>query len=230
MSVHRDNFFSTVCSYLFGRTVESLRGEINPMLEVVHMNGRYILNSENANYSWGTLKDVFAEAFRELRVNERNINDVLILGYGTGSVASILLEDYKKDCSVTGVEKDKVVIGLAYKYYEVNQKESVKIIHDDAVNFLRENENQYDLVIVDVYMDLRVPAQCETEEFLKNLRSSLKENALVVFNKMYFDKATENSAHNLYERFGNVMGNASYLKVHRHHTNLMIYNDGNRKN
>lgn len=229
MTIHRQNFLNTVYSYVFGRVIERVQGEINPILEIVHMNGKYILKTENANYSWGTLKEVFAKAFRKLEVKKRDIHDVLMLGYGTGSVASILLEEYKMSCSITGVEKDKKVIELAYEYYDINRNENLRIIHEDAFNFLKGNKNLYDLVIVDVYIDNIVPAKCESEEFLQYLKGSLKDKALVVFNKMYFDKETEDSAKKLYERFGHVMGNASYLKIHKHHTNLMIYHEHSMK-
>jgi spermidine synthase len=217
------NIFLTIYSYIIGRVIVRESSEINPVLEVVHMNGKYLLNAENANYSWGTLKKVFEVAFRKLNIKNREIHEVLILGFGAGSVASILTDHYKMNCAITGVEKDKKVIEIADRYFNINRFKKLNIIYDDAFNFLKKNTEKFDLIIVDVYIDNSVPQQCESNDFLQYIKLSLSNNAMVIFNKMYFDKKSEKSAKELYDRFSNVMGDASYLKVHRHHTNMMIY-------
>jgi spermidine synthase len=213
---------NTAQSYLLGRIVERTQSNINSFLEVVHVNGKYILNSENANYSYGTLQKVFEIEFNRLNIIKRPIRDVLILGFGAGSIASILLDKYRLNCNITGVEKDQKVIYLANKYFNVQKFKNTEIICADAYDFMINNKTLYDLIIVDVYINCLVPVNIESELFLSQVKKSLKEKGLVIFNKMIFNKETDKSAKTLYETFSHVMDTSEYHKIHKHHTNLML--------
>jgi spermidine synthase len=186
------------------------------------MNGKYMLNSLNSNYSCGMLQKVFEIEFDKIKLKERKIKDVLVLGFGAGSVASILLEDYKMDCNITGVEKDEKVISLGLKYFNTSRFKNTNVINADAVDFMMQNKELFDLVVIDVYVDNLVPQSCETESFLKQVKKSLHINGLVVFNKMIFDEVSDRSAKRLFETFSRVMGNCTYHNIQKSHTNMMI--------
>jgi spermidine synthase len=207
---------------LLGRVVERTDSNVSPCLEVTHMNGKYMLNSMHSNYSYGILQRVFEIEFNKLKLKERKIQNVLILGFGAGSVASILLEDYKMDCNITGVEKDEKVILLGIKYFNISRFKNTHIVNADAAEFMMQNKELFDLIVIDVYMDNLVPETCETENFLKQAKKSLRNKGLVVFNKMIFDEASDKSSKKLYNTFSKMMGASTYHKIHNHHTNLMI--------
>ncbi|MGD0711833.1 MAG: methyltransferase domain-containing protein [Bacteroidales bacterium] len=216
------HIISTSYSYLLGRIIERTESEVSPCLEVTHMNGKYMLNSLNSNYSCGMLQKVFEIEFDKIKLKERKIKDVLVLGFGAGSVASILLEDYKMDCNITGVEKDEKVISLGLKYFNTSRFKNTNVINADAVDFMMQNKELFDLVVIDVYVDNLVPQSCETESFLKQVKKSLHINGLVVFNKMIFDEVSDRSAKRLFETFSRVMGNCTYHNIQKSHTNMMI--------
>jgi len=222
MSKSLTYLINKIQSYLLGKIVERTQSNVNSFLEVIHINGKYILNFDNANYSYGTLQRVFEIEFNRLNIIKRPIRDVLILGFGAGSVASILLDKYRMNCNITGVEKDQKVIDLAFKYFNIQRFKNTEIICADAYDFMIHNKNLYDLIIIDVYIDSLVPVNIESELFLNQVKKSLKEKGLVVFNKMIFNKETEKSANTLYEIFGRAMGHFEYHKIHKHHTNLML--------
>jgi spermidine synthase len=191
-------------------------------LEVTHINGKYILNSMNANYSYGMLQKVFELEFKKINLKNRKIDNVLILGFGAGSVAYVILEKLKMNCHIIGVEKDSKVISLGYKYFNTQRFKNTEIVCADAYDYLMENKKHFDLIIVDVYIGNLVPEKMESAEFIDRLKNSIKDKGMVIFNKIIFDENTEKSSKKLYDTFSKVMGQIQYHKIHKHHTNLML--------
>jgi spermidine synthase len=215
----------TTYSYFLGRIIERTPSEISPCLEVAHINGKYMLNSMHANYSYGMLQKVFEVEFKKIELKKRKINNVLILGFGAGSIAYVILEKLKMNCNITGVEKDSQVISLGYKYFNIQRLRNTEIVCADAYDYMLENNKHYDLIIVDVYVDNVVPEKMESDVFLNKVRQSLNDKGLVIFNKMICDDESEKSSKKLYETFGRVMGHFNYHKIHKHHTNLMLVHE-----
>jgi len=226
------NLLDTTYSYLLGRIVERTTSDVSPCLEVTHINGKYMLNSLNANYSNGMLQKVFEIEFKKLDIKSRKIKEVLILGFGAGSVASILLDQYRMDVNITGVEKDDKVILLGMKYFDIQRFKNTKVVCADAVDFVKENKKLYDLIVVDVYVDNIVPDEIESVEFLTRLKNAITPDGMIIFNKMICDIDTDKSSKKLYDTFSKVMGHFQYHKIHKHYTNLMLVyecNPGHKK-
>jgi spermidine synthase len=196
-----------IISYLYPVTIEVANSLWNPVLEVVLSAGRYSLNSQNTNYSHGSLLYMFKTIFRKLDLNWENINDVLILGFGTGSIAEIIGK-YKQDCMIDGVEIDNKVIELGEKYFNTRLLKNVDIHCTSADQFIENCQKKYDLIIIDVYIDINVPEEVETEQFLVRIKNTLKPGGLVVFNKSIHTKTIQARIpllRVLYERtFGNL--------------------------
>lgn len=178
-----------ILSYLQPVTVELTSSPWNPVLEITLNAGKYYLNSENSNYSYGSLYSLFKKIFRKLRLNWNEINNVLILGFGTGCVAEIIGK-YKPDCSIDGVEIDKKIIELGEKYFNTGSFKNVSIHCASADLFLKECQKKFDLIVIDVYLDLKVPEEVETEHFLVYVKNALKAGGLVVFNKFIYSKTS----------------------------------------
>ena len=82
--------------------------------------------------------------------------NILILGGGEGLLAKQLLK-YKAVESITIVDLDKEIFRLAKEnphVIKVNESAllnpKVKLVEDDAMNFLKEDNNLYDLILVDL--------------------------------------------------------------------------------
>lgn len=202
--------------------IEKTSSDINPAIEVSYVNGRTVLNTKNSNYSYGSLHRVFKEVFKMISIKEHEIKDVLILGFGAGSVASILLKDYKINCKLTGIEKDDKIIDMAEKHFKVSELGEMNIIHADAVDFIIRNDKKYDLVVVDVYLDNDVPAECETNIFVENLGKALNDGGLLIFNKLVYNKDIELSAKDLYSKFQNILGETKLYKIRDNWENWML--------
>jgi len=199
-------------SYLYPVTVEIASSNWNPVLEVELSHGKFLLNSENVNYSFGSLHTLFKRIFRKLKLNWSNIENVLILGFGTGSIAEIIRK-YKPGCIIEGVEIDKKVIELGKKYFNTDSLKNV-IIHCAAADiFLKDCKNKYDLIVIDVYLDVNVPEELEKEQFLILVRNALRIGGVVVFNKFINSKATKDRIKPLKELYDRIFHNAELMTI-----------------
>jgi spermidine synthase len=169
----------------------------NSTLEVVRSGTHLILDAKSVNYSFGGLHSAFRQLFRKIRLHKLNLGNVLILGFGAGSVASILQHEYRIGCRITGVEIDPEVIKIGKEYFNLDSLSNLEVIEQDANSFMVANTDIFDLVVVDLYIDKDVPVQAETSEFALLLRKSLKLNGLLIFNKWVYNIDTRKSAERL---------------------------------
>lgn len=172
-----------ILSYLGGRLVEQIESKVNGSLFIYHIYGRFLLNTPHGNYSYGPLHHGFRKAFNKLKVKERPIQNVLVLGFGAGSIVAILQEEYKMNCRMTAIEYDPVILELGQKYFNTQRFRNLNIHLTDAYDFVLNNDETYDLIAFDVYIDDSIPGKFETPEFLIALKGLLKKKGMLVFNK-----------------------------------------------
>jgi spermidine synthase len=156
-------------SYITGILVEKQPSQISGQLEVWLQNGRYVLHSLYANYSFDTLHRAFRHTFTKIHLQKKNPRTVLILGFGAGSVASILHREWKQRPHITGVELDETVIQLAHKYFRAGEYANLQIIHGNAVEFVQACHEVYELVVSDVFVHTEVPAAALDRDYLLGL-------------------------------------------------------------
>lgn len=173
-----------IMSWLLPVKVGVYKGTLSPVLEVTYENGVKVLNAGRVNYSFGALHDVFRIAFRKARVEKLRPANVLILGFGAGSIARIIRDEYGMNCPITGVEADEGVIKIGREHFETTGISSCSVVHARAEEFIEVNHEKFDLVAVDIFVEEIVPEACRTEKFLQQLKDSLTENGIVVFNEM----------------------------------------------
>lgn len=171
-------------SYLFELHVESAPSTHNPHLYVSLKQGRYQLSTANAIYSHEDLYTNFLQAFQRIRLDELPIEEVLVLGLGLGSVPFMLERTLGKRYYYTAVEIDENVIDLANRYCLSQLDSPIITICADAYAFLLQNEQQYDLICMDIFLDDVVPPLFESPEFLEALRDSLTPQGLLLYNRL----------------------------------------------
>jgi len=137
---------------------------------------------------------------------------VLILGFGTGSIAEIINE-YKKTCLITGVEIDSKIIELGFKYFYFQKLKNTEIICSPADEYVKTCIKKFDLVIIDVFIDIKVPDELETNEFMEQVKNSMKKNGLVIFNKVTYTREFKKQIPDLRSLYNNVFGNVELLTI-----------------
>lgn len=173
-----------LASYIYPLTVEKRRGDLNPYLEVVKFKGKYILNAQTVNYSFGGLEFVFERLFEKVEIQNLDFKRVLILGMGGGTIISLLRNKYHKRCSITTVEKDAVIIELARRYFGIEAYPDLSIIESDAFDYVSKTADTFDLIISDLFIESNVPDVFATPEYLKNLQRITHPQCCVIYNKM----------------------------------------------
>ena len=197
-----------ISSYLLPVTIERVHGELTPYLEVNLVEGKYMLDSSNVNYSFGGLHKVFKKTFTHFNLGNLEFENVLILGFGAGSVASILTEEYGMKCDITGIEKDEVVINLAKKYFNIARFKNLNLVSENAYTYVQRIENKYDLIIVDLFVDEVVPEIFHEEKFLHHLNRILSHDGVLFYNFMTSSKTLKSEFDILSPRFETIFGSA----------------------
>jgi spermidine synthase len=193
--------------------VEERKGAVTSLLEIYLSNGRYILDSGHVNYSFGGLHLVFRKAFARFNIRERDISNALILGFGTGSVASILCDEYKKDVHLTGVEKDPVVIELARKYFHIDRYKNLSLHIEDAGDFVENCNKKFDLVVVDIFVGADVPEKFWEAKFLAGLGRVLSPEGISFFNVVVYDGRLRTGCASLFEKMNSLIAKTEFCQV-----------------
>lgn len=161
--------------------VERAIGRYMP-LEVMYDGGKLVVNSPNANQSYGSLHRVMRLALRDLGLSGHPRLDVLILGFGAGSVATILRKEMGMNCSIMGVDGDPTMLQLARTRFGMDHMGELSLVEKDAFDFVREHQRTYDLLIVDLFKDLEFTPGVESAGFLAGLKRMTRPGGRVLIN------------------------------------------------
>ena len=207
------NLLRFFASFIAPMKVEERIGVVTPRLEIYLSKGRYVLDAVRVNYSFGGLDAVFREAFSQFDVQKREIANALILGFGAGSVASILCEEYKKTVHLTGVEKDPVVIELAKKYFRIERYKDLSLHLGDAGAFVARCDQQFDLIVVDVFVGVEVPPQFKQEDFLSGLGRLLAPQGICFFNVAIHNQEVRIESQDLFRKMESLVGKTEFCPI-----------------
>lgn len=177
-------FWKRFVSWIFPINIETKSSKISGKLELNLQYGLLVIDSPLANYSFGSLHSIFQETIQTLNLSRSKDYNVLILGFGGGSIANILLNEFYLKCRITGVELDEEIINLSKSYYNSNIYNNTQVIIEDAFIFMEKNKIQYDLVFVDLFIDTQIPEKFQKTSFLNLLKNSLKKETIICMNSM----------------------------------------------
>jgi spermidine synthase len=159
---------------------KKVKSEFNGTLEITWYNGKKHLNSKNANYSYGALQKILKHGLNKIDLSP--CKNILILGLGGGSVIKTLQKKFSYKKSIVGVEIDPVIVKIAEEEFKMSTIENLKIICDDAFNFMDKNKSKYDLIIVDLFIDTKIPSSFFDISFWKNIVEASTKNGNILFN------------------------------------------------
>ncbi len=184
------------------------------MLQLSLRRGRFYLTTTNAVYSYGDLYGNFLQTFKKLDFNKIKCSEVLVLGFGMGSVPYMLAHVFGQRFRCTGVEADEKIVEWATQYVQPKLTAPLKLHHGDALAFVEKCSQKFDLVVVDIFLDDLVPSQFETLDFLNNAKQLLTENGILLFNRLADSETALWSTSVFYENiFRSVFPVGTYLKV-----------------
>jgi spermidine synthase len=121
------------------------------------------------------------------------LKSALEIGLGGGRTASYLSRHMGSTLDLTCVELDPEVIRLAKKYFGVVETPTMRIVAKDGRLYLRENDGQFDLIMIDAYRGTFVPFHLLTKEFFELVKTRLRPGGAVAQNieptTMLYDSA-----------------------------------------
>ena len=132
---------------------------------------------------WGKMLHLLKENFTHL-------NEVLLLGLGGATLVHLIHQEFP-DVTTTSVEIDQTMVDIANNYFNLSTVANNRIIVDDALRVVIEphnfniRENQFNVVIVDIYVGEKYPDLGKTGNFIGNLKKLVAPEGMIIFNRIY---------------------------------------------
>jgi len=166
-------------SYIYPVT-KTITSEHNGILELTWHNGKKHLNTKNANYSYGSLQRILKFGLEQIDINQ--VRSILLLGLGGGSVIETLRKDFNYEHPITAVDIDPVIIDIANEEYGITTDTNLKIVCADAKTYMRSNTATFDLIIIDLFVDITVPKDFLELTFWEHVLKAKSTNGCILFN------------------------------------------------
>jgi len=222
----KQSLWKHLLSYIKDVHIESAQSIFNDELDVLLVKGEYQLVTPEAIYSYGNKYDNYFSAFKNINISSRNIDEVLILGLGLGSIPYMLEKHFKCAYRYTAVEIDEAVVYLASKYVLDDLHSDITTVCTNALTYIEIDSREYDLIAMDVFVSDFIPEEFETLEYLLMLKERLTTNGIILFNRLYlFEKDKQNTDRYFTDVFKKVFPNGSSIKMNGNRilTNLSGY-------
>lgn len=204
-------------SFLLPVKIHQKKSVYSKNLEVTWNNGYLVLDSENTNYSYGSLQRVLKKGLKYIGYDRiRNFQSILVLGVAGGSVIETLKKEIKFEGQITGVEIDPVVVELATKYFGLGKYNNVSIVIDDAFEFVLKSKEKYDLIIIDIFQDTTMPNFLFEDFFINRINFLLKVNGFILFNTMVLNKNDSERNFDYRNKFDSNYSVRLYPKIEDH--------------
>jgi len=179
INIMKKDFWRKMISYIFPLSYV-YDSDYSEELEVHYWRGKKMLNTKNANYSYDSLQKVLETGLKKISLE--NVKTTLLLGMGGGSIIHSLYNKFLYQGHVTAVEIDPAVVQIADEEFEIYPDEDLTIICEDALKFVVNQKDKFDLIIVDLFIDTQVPSPFYQADFWKNVIQLLNANGQILFN------------------------------------------------
>ncbi|NMH29079.1 spermidine synthase [Flavobacterium silvaticum] len=210
-------------SFFLPITIVRRKSDYSKDLEVSWANGELVLDSRNTNYSYGSLQRVLRRGLKEIGFEKvARMHKILVLGVAGGSVIKTLVHEIKTTALITGVEIDAAVIELANSYFGLDKIPNVKIVIDDAFEFVLKTKELYDLVIIDVFQDTTMPNFLFEKFFAMRIAAILTPDGYILFNTMTLNGEHDSRNEAYVQHFSDGPFRVKLIPRIEHHNELIV--------
>ena len=179
-------------SYFVPINIYRKKSALSKDLEITWNNGQLVLDSQNTNYSYGSLQRILRTGLKTIGFkNVVAMEHILVLGVAGGSVIKTLIQEIGYRKKITGVEIDADIIAIANEYFQLDEIPNLEIVIDDAFEFVLKTKEKYDLIIIDIFQDTKMPNFLFEKFFINRIAFLLKDKGIVLFNTMILDDVQE---------------------------------------
>lgn len=154
----------------------------HPDLFLKKYQGHLILATPTAYYSYGNAYLPFRKMFQSIKQDLPTIERFLMLGTGLGSALSILQTSYHCFPSSDLVEWDEEIVAWSVSEMNLNTRNNVRWIVDDAAHFVQETKQTYNLIALDLFRDTTTPEYFKSKPFYNQCKQLLHERGILCIN------------------------------------------------
>ena len=174
-----------ILSFFIPINVTKKKSAISKSIEVTWNNGQLVLDSQNTNYSYGSLQRILRKGLKYIGFERiKSFENILILGVAGGSVIKTLVDEIKFKGKITGVELDAEIIKIANSFFKLHEIQNLEIIIDDAFEYVLKTKEKYDLIVIDIFQDTTMPNFLFEDFFINRINFLLNINGFILFNTM----------------------------------------------
>jgi len=162
-----------------------VKSDYSGTVEITWYNGKKQLNSENANYSYGSLQKILKTGLQKTELN--HCKNILLLGLGGGSVIKTLRDDLDYDHKIIAIDIDPVIISIAHDEFNIIEDNNLEIICIDALEFMAQNDKRFDLIVIDLFVDTEIPDSFYSHSFWQHIIKATSPKGSILFNASLHD-------------------------------------------
>lgn len=212
-------------SYIIPIKIFKKKSARSKMIEVTWANGELVLDTENTNYSYGSLQRILRYGLRNIGYDKIvKMEHILLLGVAGGSVVKTLVNEIDYKQKITGVEIDPDMIQIANEYFNLSEIKQLEVVIDDAFEFVLKTKEKYDLIIIDIFEDTHMPNFLFEKFFVDRICMILKEDGFVLFNTMILDETHNIRNKNYVTEVNSKLFQTKMLPRIENHNELIIIN------
>jgi spermidine synthase len=182
----RVSLLKHITSYLIPVRIWKGSSTENPVLELFLYRGQWQLGTEDAIYSDGDRYRPMIVGFNSIGRRLEEARDVLVLGAGLGSAVAVL-KKMGFHPAVTLVDIDDKILDWARTLHS-GEGSRLTFICADAQSFVAAADQQYDVVVIDVFKGRNLPAFIDDPSFLKDCRQLIRPAGHLIINYMINDR------------------------------------------
>lgn len=162
------------------RVSSKINGELTVVRDLAY--GTYIRGG-GLPQSGGLAEIIWKSTLSRIRNSQFAINNCLIVGLGGGSIAKLIRKNWP-EAKITGVDIDPIIVELGKKYMNLDES-SVEIHIQDAEDFIKKQNQKYDLICFDTYVQQDFPKKFESVYFIDQVKALLSKGGVAIFNRLY---------------------------------------------
>ena len=168
------------------KIIDVVKSPIHGSIKVIQNTDSSIyLTSSDVIQSGNLIQKIWKIALSEINKKSIEINRILILGVGAGSILTPIIE-FWPNTHITGIEIDAVMLELGSKYFKLDKIKNLNIIQVDVMEWiLKNNKELFDLILVDLYIGSLIPENSNSNIFLRQLSTLIVNKGVVAFNYLY---------------------------------------------
>lgn len=178
------SLFQKALSFIVPVGLSIQSSAFHPYLEFLLYRNQLQLATEDAIYSDGERYQPYRLAFRRIgKTRLQSVSSCLVLGSGLGSIVQILHKQYRPDpIHYTLVELDPEILKYARIVLGEKKITDIQDYCGDGRQFIKNTNQSYDLVCIDVFKNRTVPRAFIETMFFEDLKMILIPGGIWIMN------------------------------------------------